>query len=531
MAGSADLIRIGTGAVGDDDLNCPSFTGVKVRPQIRPRTRVNSLRPRLETFALDPVMTALNRFELDHWDLDKALAEIGTAGKPCHPGTVTFARHAVRSYLDAAASTATVLTPVRDWWVVQKAQTRTWELYAWGRRYQSADGRHRELRLLRFGDASSRPRDLTQVAIAAFSAAFGAPAPWPDPWSTRFQTGAHQNIDHVRIVDVGLLDGSEVVRFDGTPADAETFFASHGRTQIQRIAEGGPAHPGSSCPECKQLTSCTTLPRIPGVLGLPAKRAPQRVVSASDLRYYRTCPAQAHLRSVHLPRDGEYSDEAVLGQAVHAWLENLHTSGAPCDRDAMPTGDEPWSAGRWTVSGEHARIGAQMLRHHPDVCALRHNDTVTEVRIEPRLTVHDTAAHAVVIAKPDMLYLDDGAWVWREVKTTQKRRWFHTDLLDEFPQLALAVSFLAEGVLGGDTTSSRIELEVLRPTGPDIDWIDPTDPERVAKARTVLRELAQPWRDDETFDARPGRNCRWCPVSRWCPSFPGPGPSSEGDDL
>lgn len=141
--------------------------------------------------------------------------------------------------------------------------------------------------------------------------------------------------------------------------------------------------------------------------------------------------------------------------------------------------------------------------------------------MEPQLTFHDTAAQVIVIAKPDMLYLDEGSWMWREVKTTQKRRWFHDDLLDEFPQLALGVLVLHEGLLGGNPAGARVELEVLRPDGAEIALIDPNDPERVEKARSVLHRMAEPWRADGIFEARPGQDCQWCPVSRWCPSFPG----------
>ena len=520
MVGSDDLVRIGTGAAGDELLGCPSFLGVKIRPRIRSKQPSWAPAAQLEMFPLQPVMAALDRIEYRQLSEDTALAEIEQSGTKLHPGLIKFARHAVHNYLNVGFEN-NGLEPVPDWWVVRKTSARIWELYAWGRRYQSSDGRRREFRFLRFGEAASNPGDRAKIAIAAHVTAFGVPATWPESWREPFDLREGRAVDHARVVEVSLANGSAEVLFDGTPADAQAYYAEHGRKRVASIAVGGQARPGSSCAECKQLTSCGTLQRIPGVLALSATRAPVRTVSASDLRYHRTCPAQAHLRSLHLPRAYEYGAEAELGHAVHAWLEDAHRDGTACDPAAMPTGDSGWSAGRWRVDGDAARIGARMLRQHIDVCALHQSDTVTQVRVEPRLAVHDTAAQAVVLAKPDMIYMDDGGWVWRELKTTQKGRWFHDDLLDEFPQLALAVSFLAEGVLGGDAANARVELEVLRPEGAEIDVIDPTDPERLAKARDVLRRLAQPWRADETFEARPSKNCRWCPVSRWCPSFPG----------
>jgi hypothetical protein len=330
-------------------------------------------------------------------------------------------------------------------------------------------------------------------------------------------------VERVRVVQIGLVDGSRVVLFDGTPAQAEAYFAEHGRRRIAKIAAGGIPVPGMSCASCKQLTVCEQLQRLPGLLGLDAGRATLRTVSISDLRYYRTCPAQSHLTSLNLPRSYRDSPEAELGRAVHGWLEAVHRGGVrtACGIADMPRHDDDLAGGQWGLTGEAAQLGVRMLAHHPEVCAFQDPDPITEVQVEPRLVFHDTAANAIVIARPDMLYLQDGSWVWREVKTTQKPRWFHDDLLDEFPQLALAVVLLADGALGGDPARSRVELEVLRPDSSDIPMIDPTDPEQVTKARTVLQQLAQPWRDDEVFGARPGRACRWCRVSQWCPSFPG----------
>jgi hypothetical protein len=523
MSGDPQVVRIGTGAAGDEDYTCPSFAAVKARPGIQPQAPARFPRPKLETFALGPVMTALDGIEFDGITVDKALDGLRDAERQPHPGLLQFAQHAVRCYLLGAEPSQEVnLKPLRDFWVVQRVRGQTWELYAWGRRYQSPNGRLREFRFLRFGEAGLRQRDPAQVAIAAYSTAFGAPAPWPDWWSQPFMLRGGEVVERVRVVEVGLLDGSRVVLFDGGPAQAEGYFAEHGRERVARIAAGGTPVPGMSCASCKQLTLCEELRRLPGLLGLDADRAPLRTVSVSDLRYYQSCPAQAHLSSLNLPPSRRDSPEAELGRAVHSWLETAHRGGTTaCGIADMPRHDDDLAGGPWGLTGETAQLGVRMLAHHPEVCAFQDLDSITEVRVEPRLVFHDTAANAIVIARPDMLYLQDGSWVWRETKTTQKPRWFHDDLLDEFPQLALAAVLLADGALGGDPAGSRVELEVLRPGAADIPMIDPTDPAQVTKARSVLQQLAQPWRDDEAFEARPGKACQWCRVSQWCPSFPG----------
>ncbi|MCM6774509.1 PD-(D/E)XK nuclease family protein [Nocardia sp. CDC159] len=522
MTGEPDLIRIGTLTGEDDEFGCPSQKSVKVRPKIRPLVRPTRSNESLETFGMGPFMTAVNQIEFSGAAPEKAKEALYSATPPLHPGLMQFTLHAIDNYAWPTADDGeTCLRPVAKLWAVQNVTTQTWEMYAWGRRYESADKTYREFRFLRFSAAGERERDRTQIAIAAYTSAFGVEAPWPAPWYEPMKL-AHGSpeVERVRIIEYGLADGTMATLFDGTTAEAGEYFRAHGRHQIVDIASGTDRRPGSVCTGCKQLSGCDTLPRIPGLLGVTAQRAPLRKVSISDLRYYEQCPAQAHLRSLSLPTAYEYSEEAELGQAVHHWLERGH-GGRTCTVMTPPADSAEWSSGKWTVRGEQAGVGRQMIAHHRSVCALECVPTIGEIQLEPRLTFHDTAARAIVIAKPDMLYLDEGAWIWREIKTTQKSRWFHDDILEEFPQLALGLLILAEGALGGAMTGSRVELEVLRPSGSEIVLVDPSDPERVATARAVVRRMSESWRVDDVFEARPGRTCQWCPVSRWCPSFPG----------
>ncbi|ATL67373.1 PD-(D/E)XK nuclease family protein [Nocardia terpenica] len=522
MIGEPDLIRIGALSGESDEFGCPSQKSVKVRPKIRPLIRPKRSNEILETFGMGPFMTAINQVEFSGLAPEKAKKTLGSAENHLHPGLIQFTQHAIDRYAwPTADDGATRLRPVSKLWAVQNVTALTWEMYAWGRRYESPDKTYREFRFLRFSAAGERERDCVQIAIAAYTSAFGVETLWPDPWYEPMQlTHGYPEVQRIRIAEYGLADCTMTTLFDGTTTEAEEYFRVYGRHQILDIASGTEKRPGSVCTACKQLAGCDTLRRVPGLLGLTAQRAPLRKVSISDLRYYEQCPAQAHLRSLSLPKAYEYSGEAELGQAVHHWLERAHDGGR-CTSVTPPADAAEWSSGKWTVHGDQAGIGRQMIAHHPSVCALECVPTISEVQLEPRLTFHDTAAQAIVIAKPDMLYLDEGAWIWREIKTTQKSRWFHNDILKEFPQLALGVIILAEGALGGEVTDSRVELEVLRPNGSEIWLIDPTDPERVATARAVMRRMSESWRGDDVFEARPSRTCRWCPVSRWCPSFPG----------
>lgn len=528
MTGDLSLVRIGTGMAGDDAA-CPERLAAKARPRVKPKVYGGCRRPPLETFALDPVMEALDSVEYNHVPVDVALAQLETRRRPLHPGLTQWVGHAVRRYVaaDMAENTGT-LCPVPYHWVLQSKDQqagRLWELYAWGRRYQSPDGSLREFRFFRFGTAGGRTRDPAQLAIAAYTAARGTPASWPGDWADPFCLRDARPVERVRVVEAGCADGSRAVLFDGTPGQADALYASDGRSRVREMITGGPAKPGAACADCKLVTACDTLPRIPNLLGITDPKAPLRTWSVSDGRYYDRCPAQEHLRRLSLRRErGEYDPAATRGQAVHAWLERNHARlpHTPCSLTDVPGLTDDWSSGRWHVTGEQARIGARMLACHVQACAFQHGEQVTETRLEPVVALHDTAANVIVIAKADMIYLDGGSWVWRETKTTQKAASAGADPLDTYPQLALAVLILHENALGADPSQSRVELEILRPDTAEISLIDPTDPERAARAREVVRSLAGQWRGDESFATRPGPHCQTCPVSQWCPDSAAP---------
>jgi hypothetical protein len=467
-------------------------------------------------------MDALDKIEFEAVPVECAIADFG---RRLHPGHRAYAIAAVSAYLKTIAA-CEPLIPVKDYWVVQKENGRTWEHYAWGRRYESRDGRVREHRFMVQGvvdpgeDSTRKP---AKIAIAALCAAFGQPAAWPRPWREPFQTDPSQPPDLVRIVEVGLANGAVRPLWSGSPEDARAFYDLHGRSCTAEIVAGGAKKSGASCGHCKLLSVCPDPVKAPGLLGLPAMSAPLRTVSATDLRYHAKCPAQMWLSALHLPRRDEYGPSAVRGQAIHVHLGALHKRSAirPCSADELAVDGSGWSAGRWNVTGKQAGAGAMMLARHADVCPYDMPygvAPVTAVRVEPQLAFFDTAANAIVLAAPDLLYREGESWIWREVKSTTTARWDSDDLLDEFPQLALAVLILHEGLLDGDPSGSRVEVETLRTGFADVAVIDPHDPGRIAKARDVITTMAAPWRADQYFAARPGAACTACPVTDWCPS-------------
>jgi hypothetical protein len=327
----------------------------------------------------------------------------------------------------------------------------------------------------------------------------------------------------VRILEVGCGDSSVAVLFEGTPDEALRLYDEQAKGRLRATVDATERRPGRSCASCRLAPSCPALPKVPGLLGVADVTRPRRTVSATDLRRHDKCPAQEHLRRLGLPRrlDIEYGSPHIRrGKAVHALLEHLHarTPHRPCTVADVPDHRE-WGIGEWHLTGRDAELGAQLMARHVAICPLKYADRDTPPRPEEILAFDDPAADTVVIAQPDLLYLDSGGWVWRETKTTKYTAdRSGKDILEAYPQAALALVLLAEGVLGGNPSRVRVELEILRPTGPDLELISPSDPARVAKAREVLASFAAPWHADRTFAANPGKQCADCEVAHWCPS-------------
>lgn len=551
MKGDRSLLRISTRSVGEG--GCPAQRAARALPAVHPAHRQRAGRQYLDDFPLGAVMDALDHVEFGRMSCERAVDQVRQdARPPMHDGAVVWVRYAVQCYRAdkrLAGSPATV--PVQPLWVSQRASDgRVWELWAWGRRYASPDGTIRECRLPRYrgaragrsgtaaadpaggngdGTEDRRNRERSRIAIAAYATAFGEPAlrPSMQEWREPFQPlpGDRPDVQWVRVVEVGFDGGEPDLVFAGTPAEAKALFDRDAMDLVREIRSGGPQEPGRDCADCKLLTACDELRRIPGVLGITAPGAPLRTVSVTDLRYYDKCPAMEHLCRLHLPRQAEYSPAAQRGQAVHDWLAGKHKRAghAACTASDVPPRPDDWSAGEWHLTGRQAVNGSTMLAHHAGLCPLhrvsRPGDAtgITRIRVEPVLAFHDTAANVIVVGAPDLLYQEDGGWVWREVKTREKPLRSTADLFADFPQLALATVLLAEIALEGDPERARVELEILTPDGSDLLYIDPCDPDEVARARQEMLRLTEPWHSDRTSPARPGEQCGECPVSRWCP--------------
>ncbi|MFC7328725.1 PD-(D/E)XK nuclease family protein [Marinactinospora rubrisoli] len=553
VAGSTELIRVFSGSVRP--RQCPTEIAVKARPRMAPMNRPAWKRKTLELNPIKVLMSVLDLVEHEELDLCVALSRLPTPGSagaklagewiaPIHPGLRRWVESAARNYLSAfPGDTGGRLPPtwraIPDPWVEQhRLRTPdhrgalTYETCVWGRRYEyrSADGLVRELRLPTMNKSGTRTRDQAEIAVAAFVTARGRRV--LERWfpkegrcySLREDLPPEENQPpaYVRVVEVGCGDGKPTVLFEGSSAEAVQRHRNLALPALAQAVDGHGYRPGYDCDDCKLRVDCRELPRSPGLLGIEDRERPRRSWSITQARYYAVCPAKEHFRSLLLPGDfaTENSPAALRGKAVHAFLERLHgrTPRRPCSPEDAPPDQQTWQAAGWPLTDEQAELASRMVSRHWRTCPLRGLAPDARIESERALVVDDPAADVLVTATPDLLYERGGVWFWRETKTSAATASAETvpELLERFPQLALAVLMFVAGVRRGGRRS--IELEVLRPDSPDIRIIDPFHPHHGERAREIVHRYAAAWHGDGQAVPNPTPDgCAACEFRAWCP--------------
>lgn len=528
LGGDSGLIRIGLPLLRQEPDACAGGRALRGRPLLVQQPERSRRKP-VEDFWFTPTARLLDAVEHKKQTLESAWANPWNT-RNCHPAHREWARDAARVFLAArereevarAAAGHPATSPVAVEWMgltrLRRPDTRGADQYertVWGRRYASADGSVREIWIPSMGTVK-RDRPMVEIAAAAGVAATGIPVAVEYGQRAEELKGPNVLPSRVRIVGVGLGDGSVAVLADWDADEAVRQFDLHAKNRMAQAVDGRELQPGSDCTRCEGLAGCETIPKIPGLLGVSGPHRPRkrRSVSISDLRVHATCPARYHLTRVLNLKDGRSENEAIRrGRAVDAWLNKRHQERpwTACRHSALP-GSLPG------LAPEGGGPALDMIRQHRGHCPLDGLPATETVRPQWRLAVYDPVADTVVIADPDLLYTDMGGWVWRETKTAARRFSERRPLLSTFPQLALAVLLMASGVPGGDPRRSRIELEVLRADGATCQEIDPFDAANIDQARDVVSGLAAGWAADETYAPvpAPGFDCVDCEVRRWC---------------
>ncbi|GLY98774.1 PD-(D/E)XK nuclease family protein [Actinoplanes sp. NBRC 103695] len=547
-AGDISLIRINLAAARDNPEDCPLARSTNARPLLDEDPYPPYVAAPLQGFTLKPLMDALDRIEHDGRATSKVIEQLhstrGTFGlwnrPPAHPGLLEWTAAAISQYLAARAAdqyrrqVAGLLPthPVRYAWVARRTLSKpdfrgvlAYETTAWGRGYVAPDGSARDLWLLSFG-AAKPDRPASEKATAAYVAAYGEPCigGGRHPYQVAtFRTEERDQVvpSRVRVIDVGCGDGTTTTLVDWDRHEVDQHFAADAKVVLSRAVGDRNARPGSSCVRCKALSGCDALPRTPNLLSVASSTQPRarRSVSVSDLRTYDACPAQYHLaRQLKLKAPRLENGAIRRGRAVDAWLNDRHRDrpAGGC-RTALQTIDRSaWMTGTFSLSDDEADQGAKMLAHHEAVCPLAGLGDHEQVLVQHRVSFFEPVANLVWIATPDLLHTRAGGWTWRETKTSTGRLYEGQPLLRQYPQLALAVLILHAGVLGGDVTRSRVELELLNADDVTLEELDPSQPRVVREAHDVLEDLLRPWLQDGSFEPTPGRPCADCEVLAWC---------------
>jgi hypothetical protein len=506
LIGKSAAVTLRLSMFGPERYRCPASDVLKahgLRPRVRPAWKPEVLDP----FPNGPFMAAAD--ELD-WPANESSSRPSSGGRqrPVHDGVRQWTEHALLMYRKAFPADSDQVPALRlasSPWVYKHQRAAgdgqaaaEYRITAWGRCLESPDGRRRELRLPVVNRL--RARSDAERAIAALVAAEGSPDP---------------RLEEVRVVQFALSDGDTDPVFVGSRADARDLYRKNGAPAVRALLDSQEYRPGTACVSCAIAPVCPTLPRTAGLLGTADRSRPRRSWSSTTGRGHQGCPARGYLRGLRLPADDavERNAAAERGRAVHAFLTERHDRRprVPCIAE-IPA---DWVPEGYRLPDEERQLGADLLRHHAEVCPLRTAGPQAEIRTEPRLAFDDTSADLVVLADPDLLYTDGNSWVWRETKTSASDR-PRRDVLAAYPQLALAVMIIASGVLPGPQGRGRVELELLRPGGADLRTLDPFAPGTRAAAEAMLHEQIAGWHAERLFEAVPGPECAGCEVAKWC---------------
>lgn len=464
-------------------------------------------------------------------------------GLPAHAGARNWAVHALTSYLEADEYLRDELPGLRATGsravLYRGADGEVKEMDVWGLWLADPEAGVVEVRLLRqrsIDDVLARDR-----AVVGFVAKIAADGQLYDIDGKRYRPflampDSLSSISRVRVVDIGLADASYAILFDGTPEEARELYRQNSAAVVAKVLEGGAFAPGRNCDGCYVLEGCPAVPPRPGLLGVVGLATHRRYLTHTRLAHYEICPAQYWLvDEAGVPRvPSESTSASRRGLLVHAALEWLHSrgTGQPCAHTDL--GDDtdshlPEVAIAIDATEPEWREVLPFLRGHLQTCPFA--ESLAWLRPEPSVVAFDNEADVVVSARPDYLAAIGDTVIWRETKT---KAMLPLDddlaLLEQFPQLALALVLTASGVIGvegqpvaevgvGNTDAvcaARVELEVLTPHGAKVWSYSTTDATTLIRARMLLANRVDPWLLDTAFSPEPGPHCQWCPVQQWC---------------
>ena len=509
LDGEPDVLKVSATDLASRDA-CERYLAVKVRPFARAKDWKRRFPPDKQATpfplrdVVDMLVAATRQAPMDDYEGLEAWIRAEIDNRSPSRLVRPYLDSAIRNAIDAHTSIEEEIGALDLVAVNPEIGPPERRLTVWAPLYATADGTS-EIRRFRLGSASAEVNedDWTWVRTAAWVAATYPTEPAP----TR-----------VRVIEVGLVDGSVHVAFDGSWEQARSMLDPV-RPQLQVLASGSEARPGYQCGSCKIAGACDGLMHVTGVLGPNRPGHQTRSVSPSALETYRQCPARWLLANeLHLPRVEEHSDAQARGVHVHSWLDAAHQRGRACSFDDLPNPDDGMGLAENLMTRAEYELAFPILLAHLDVCPLAEEGS-TFLASERVFYAYDEAADVVVACKPDLATARDGVLVLTETKTS-----LHSgpespdDAFSRTLQVPVMLNMLAKGLAATQGyASGEVRLEYLTPTEARVWSWSTDDPEQVRAAEVAVNSAASTWHFDHEWDTKPGAHCAWCPVRQWCP--------------
>lgn len=458
---------------------CPARTGIKARkgwvsgsPQQEPFDH-------LPTAMIKEVVVALAQGRLS--DPDGGLVRAAYTYRNRHPLVREFLDVAALNYLEFLESReAEVGRLTYIDYFHRRDFTTSIGIKLWAPVYKTDCGT-REIHRLRYGEARSDT----------------------GTWATGAAWIAGRGVS-TTVVEFGLASGSEcVLHAASIPEDVHSSMNSSVLPAVRSLS--GETHhvPGSHCVGCDAVGVCPALIPMNVFDGETDATPWVRSVSESDLARYRTCPARALAKSLHLPSERGFTAALERGVRVHRWIAQRHASDLSCADSLL-------------IEGTGVEDDDRYIAAHAALCDRSNSRTVT---LEQTLVGWDARLSDVVFMKPDEVLVRGEVFVLREIKTTT-----NSALLDPavaWEQYSDVASWWLAVLEGGlatyfGFTRAVLELEVLTPDGGAIHELYTDGKE--AQFRVAGWRLDTPalWLGDRDFIATPGPQCSQCEVVRWC---------------
>lgn len=520
LFGDPSILKVSATDVASSQ-GCPRHLAVKIRPDVKSRRWRRSFGSE-KTFVLGIVTDLVRAAHSSEWAHDPQHMAGWIAQelerRRIHRLLRPYATVAVTNILEAHWDIEDDIGPLQLFQTDPSIGTVARTLTVWGPLYRTEDG-VREVRRYRVGSAHADPTpdDLLWVHTAGQVAA-GFPS---SDTPTR-----------IRVVEIGAADGSIAVLFDGSPTDANAEFSAEAKHVAGNLGDLGFATPGFECASCKVAGACDALVPVPEVLGQSITGYASRSVAPSDLDRYQRCPAQWLLTDLKLPKDQDYSGAQTRGLLVHTWLEAAHARGIGCSAGDLPTPGGDIGLAAMVMDAADYAIAHPYLRHHVDACPVG-TDGIELVASETAIHGFDADADVIAVTKPDLVFRAGDRLVIREVKTTGTLPANGADdLYSDSLQVPFLLSMLTAGLAEAHgATAATVEVEVLTPDIGEVYAWDLEEPGLASAVRDDVTAAAAEWHVDSTWTTRPGPQCAWCPVRRWCPDGSVYESSQAGEDA